>query len=321
MHQQFRALLDKAEGKSELVIAANVDVRGFSRFSLEVESVEAAIFVKKVYKKILDDFFDTADFFKPTGDGLLLIFTVDEQSLQERTTEIVAKSLSLVEAFPTFLDGQDIINFPVPAGIGVGLARGAASRLVSGRKTLDYSGKVLNLASRLMDFARPSGVVIDHRFGMQMLPEATRKRFGTDEIYIRSVAEDTPLPIFLTPEFTVIPPAAKRPINELNWHRQKLEFTHRELLEMSFVRFRIPLEHLPLDEQQIAIIGQHPTVTPGKRKSKTLWSDVDVGFDYEETAGRAQVLLHMPGLKETLAARGVGPTWPVRMEIVYPTRS
>jgi hypothetical protein len=47
MDDQFLSVLDSATGRSELVIVVTADIRGFSKFSLEVESVETAIFIKK----------------------------------------------------------------------------------------------------------------------------------------------------------------------------------------------------------------------------------------------------------------------------------
>jgi hypothetical protein len=53
MHRDFRALLDEARGISEFVFAVNVDIRGFSDWSLTVDSAQTAIFVKKIYAKLI----------------------------------------------------------------------------------------------------------------------------------------------------------------------------------------------------------------------------------------------------------------------------
>ena len=65
----------------------------------------------------------------------------------------------LVEAFGQITANDFMINFPVPQRLGVGVARGTATRLASGGQVLDYTGRCLNLAARLMDKARPYGVV------------------------------------------------------------------------------------------------------------------------------------------------------------------
>jgi hypothetical protein len=53
MHRQFLKMLSKAKSESKPVIAVNLDVRGFSKFSLEVESVETALYVRKMDEKVL----------------------------------------------------------------------------------------------------------------------------------------------------------------------------------------------------------------------------------------------------------------------------
>ena len=81
MHREFRELLEKATGFSEFVVAINVDIRGFSPFSKTVESPEVAMFIKRVYMKLIDEYFSNASFFKPTGDGLLVILPYTEENL------------------------------------------------------------------------------------------------------------------------------------------------------------------------------------------------------------------------------------------------
>ena len=201
----------RRRGSQSSSIVVNADIRGFSKFSSEVESVEAAVFIKKVYSRIFDEYFKEPAFFKPTGDGLLLVFRVDEGSLEARSNELVADALRLVEDFPDLVANQPIINFSVPRSIGIGLARGAACALVSDQSTLDYSGQVLNLASRLMDFARPAGVVVHESFGIDLLAPEHRDRFAEDSVYVRSIAEATPTTVYFSHEFTVIEAAAKRP--------------------------------------------------------------------------------------------------------------
>lgn len=209
MHREFQELLRDATGESQLIIAVNVDVRSYSAFSLRVESVEAALFVKKMYEQVLDEYFDFAPFVKSTGDGLLIVIPFEERTLAEQTNAVVDASLRLVDDFPTLLAGDPLVNFQVPDRLGIGLARGAACRLCTPERTLDYSGKVLNLATRLMDLARPAGVVFDRSFGIELLPAESAARFSPEEAYVRGVAEEKPIPIYFTHELTQIPAGSK----------------------------------------------------------------------------------------------------------------
>jgi class 3 adenylate cyclase len=161
MHREFRELLNEAKGESQYVIAVNADIRGFSAFSKTVESPDTAIFIKRVYITLIDKYFPNAFFFKPTGDGLLLTIPYEDKSLKEVIRATVDTCLKVVEQFPKFCEDDPMINFETPQKIGIGISRGTVCRLVSKDKTLDYSGRVVNLASRLMDMARPGGIVFD----------------------------------------------------------------------------------------------------------------------------------------------------------------
>jgi class 3 adenylate cyclase len=156
MHRELRRLLHAATGRSEFVVALFLDVRGFSGFARLAESTETAAYLRSLYKRILDNHFQEAAFFKPTGDGLLIVLRYDEGILSETVNAAVRGALAVVANFPTICADDPMINFEVPKELGVGISRGAATALVSGRKTLDYSGRRLNLAARLRPSASPA---------------------------------------------------------------------------------------------------------------------------------------------------------------------
>ena len=114
MHRTFRKLLENATGVSEFVIAINLDIRGFSSFSKEVESPDAAIFIKKVYRKLIDDYFPNASFFKPTGDGLLIILPYTENNLQDILRNTINSCFKALTNFGSFCANDPMINFNVP---------------------------------------------------------------------------------------------------------------------------------------------------------------------------------------------------------------
>lgn len=318
-HERFRDLLDDAKGESDIVIVVNVDIRGFSQFSLGVESVEAAIFIKKFYARLLSDFFADADFFKPTGDGMLFVFVVDEETLRSRSNRLVATSLRLVDQFPRLMADEPVINFAVPDAIGVGIARGAASRLVARSLTLDYSGKVLNLASRLMDRARPAGVVLDASFGVQLLEEDLASQFATDDIYVRSVAEDHPTTIYYTREHTNIPASAHKPLNQPEWHIQTHKLTFDELLTYDTSRWWYRLDELTDDPETIEVIFSHLDVSAEGAPRDDVRAHLPVEHHFQERAGRQRISVDANAITATLAERGLvaDVDWPIEVEIIY----
>ena len=75
----LRDLLAESQGRSEFVIVVVTDVRGFSAFSKRHESTDIAMFIKRFYMRLIDDYFSKASFFKTKGDGLLLASPIQKK--------------------------------------------------------------------------------------------------------------------------------------------------------------------------------------------------------------------------------------------------
>jgi len=244
VHRDFSALLVESTGDSEIVVVANVDIRGFSKFSESVESVEAALYIRRIYLHLIEHYFDDATFFKPTGDGLLVVWSVpqEETELKKRLQKAVDTALRLQKSFDKMTSKDPLINFAVPQFVGIGLARGAACRLSAGDKILDYSGGTLNLASRLMDIARPSGIVIDGAFGMELLRAPSRAKFIESKVYLRSVAETEPRTVWTQTGVVEVEPRSLKPLDEIAWKTISRSFGTLRAMEVS-PRYRVVLPY------------------------------------------------------------------------------
>jgi class 3 adenylate cyclase len=201
----FRKFLDNVQGISEFVIAVIIDIRDFSSFAMKVESVQTTAFLKRIYIEMIDRYFGKASFVKPTGDGLLLAFPYDETNLKEVAPYVVRSSLACLADFTLLCDGDDMINFNIPDKIGIGISRGAATNVVSNGLTIDYSGRPFNIASRLMDFARPSGIILDSKFGENLIPSDVKDKFSTADVYLRGIADNSLTKIYYLRDTTIIP--------------------------------------------------------------------------------------------------------------------
>lgn len=197
-----------ANGRSDFVIAVVCDIRGFSSFSKNHEAPDIAMFSKRFFVKLLEEYFVDADFAKSTGDGLLLIFKYSENTLHPVADSVLKNCLNVVRDFPTMMQNDSMINYPVPGAVGFGIARGTAFCLYSNEEVVDYSGQILNLASRLNEFARPQGIVIDGNFMMSVIPEEARSVFATDRVFIRGISEEMLRDVFCSSD-VVIPIEAK----------------------------------------------------------------------------------------------------------------
>jgi class 3 adenylate cyclase len=259
----------RAKGESQRVVVLLLDVRGFSSFAKIAESSDAAEFLRSAYLKMIGDYFGSAAFYKLTGDGMLVLFRYDRETLAEVVQTTVRTAIQLVEGFSTICDDDPMINFDVPGEMGIGLARGAATALVSGDTVLDYSGRPLNLASRLMDLARPRGLVMDESIGIELLDEGTRALFTRDMVYVKGIADDEPIPVYLVDEWTEIPGFNKVPIGQTRRITQVLaeKIPFRQVCEMA--RFRHELNNVPVRMDNMVIRIRAPAV---KSNGAKHWS-------------------------------------------------
>lgn len=316
MHKDLLELLHSAKGESRHVVVIFLDVRGFSSFAKIAESSDTAEFLKSAYLKILDDYFPGAEFFKPTGDGLLVLYGYDRATLTEMVRKAVDLSIRLVEGFPTISADDPMVNFEVPEQLGIGLARGAATSLTSGQKVLDYSGRPLNLASRLMDLARPAGVVFDQSFGFDLLEPDVQARFRRESVYIKGIAEQEPLHVYCLEGSTEIPAYNKSPLNRFDRHTEETEeMTLKELEERG--TFLHELTRKPARTDDIIAHVEHPSVRDNGTRHPTFGSYGEVRARHEFFQNIDHALVDYAPHAQDLKSRGVKSTWPIRVTIEY----
>jgi hypothetical protein len=202
------------------------------------------MFIKRFYLKLLNDYFTTASFAKPTGDGLLMAFRYSETTLHEVVKLVLDACFKALADFPDMFKQDPMINFATPRDLGFGIARGTACCLFSGKRVLDYSGQLLNLAARLNDLARPRGVVIDGAFQERLIPTALRTAFVQHRAYIRSIAEEASREILCSKE-VALPDHSQIPLASHEWVVQRKELTIAGLNKLSG-DYDMPLLREPL---------------------------------------------------------------------------
>jgi class 3 adenylate cyclase len=255
-----------AEGRSEFVIIVVCDIRDFSSFSSNREAPEIAIFISKLYEKLLSEYFVDAVFAKPTGDGLIMAFKhkSNQADLLLVAESVLEKCLKAISEYPDMLADDLMINFPLPERIGFGVARGTAFCLFAAEEAIDYSGQILNLAARLNDVARPSGIVIDGAFLEGAIPEKIRTVFRREEIYIRGISEDLPHPVFCTAD-VIIPESAKHPLTSHTWAKTEVELLYSKVKKLAG-KYRIGLPVEPKSKSKCKVKMSFDSVlSPGHR--------------------------------------------------------
>jgi hypothetical protein len=214
------------------------------------------------------------------------------------------------------------MNFDVPTKIGIGFARGAACRLASGDMTLDYSGKVLNLASRLMDMARPAGIVFDESFDRGALEAPIRKKFSDEKVYVRGVAEKTPVRVCYLDKITSIPADYKRPLDKVVWRTIQRTLTFKALKERA-PNYRLSLPTPPLDETDIVVKFEYPGVGTSGRRLKEATGFLTLGqgkFSVYSEAEDWYVAIDVEATCNALESQQVKDQWHVKLKVQYPER-
>jgi class 3 adenylate cyclase len=315
MYTKFRELLRTAEGRNEWVAAINADIRGFSTV-MSGDPAQTALYLRAVYGRILDDFFHDRSFFKPTGDGLLIVvpFSANEAELARVTESVVADALQLHDTFPEMIAEDKLIRFPHPKEVGIGLAVGSVSRLVKGNLTLDYTGRALNVATRLMDLARPSGVVLDSTLDFSALGPL-KKRFASDHVYLKGVADQDGVDILYTSNATRIPERYRKPLRPATRFEEKPDyFTREDGAKRGNWHMRLTRE--PADRTQLEVLVHHTKYQSGKALKIESWFRPK--FEYVLHSGKPHISIDFPELVQTLAKRGVPPRKDVYLTVAYP---
>lgn len=306
-----------AEGSADHVVAIFLDVRGFTNFAGTADSINGALFLRSIYTRILDRYFPDATFFKLTGDGMMIIRKFSPDTLKQVVNDSIRQSIELVESFSKLCDGDPMINFSVPENLGVGIARASATRLASGRKILDYSGRPLNLAARLMDLARPSGVVFgSDSIGVDLVDSELLEKFSKDSVYLKGIAENSPIAIHYLTSRTKIDSASHRPINKFKTKRTAVE-TLNTVTISDRSRFFHQLPEKPDVPDACKILFTYPKTKPNGSRVNGLVTLADFRVDYAENAGAPGVFFSYPEFLQTLKSRNIKRTWPVTMQIEY----
>jgi class 3 adenylate cyclase len=299
LHERLRELLRSARAESCRVVATFLDIRGFSTFSAQGESFDSALYLRSVFNTILSAHFDDTVFFKPTGDGLLLIHELPEKSLEVRATinSILSRAVTLVNVFGQITANDYTINFPVPQKLGIGIARGSATRLISDGGVLDYTGRCLNLAARLMDKARPSGVVFADTRAEQLMTPEVAQLFTSDQVCIRGISEQKPMPIMISADVEITA-LDREPLSDASKRWGDAQFmTVTEVRNSSDHAFYLPRP--PRSYERVGVHVEYPFFDKSEQPKNSV-SRLDVYGDYLSVPDGSLVKIDFKAVKDEI---------------------
>jgi len=320
MDKKLLDLLKDAVGRSEYVISLFIDIRGFSDFSRSIDSVDLGIYITKIYEKILSGYFPDATFSKPMGDGLFVAISCNKNNIREIANEVVKNCIKLIQEFGDLCKGEDMITFPVPDKIGIGLTRGSVCCIHVGGDVVDYSGKTLNYAARLMDKARPSGLMCDNESFNKILSPELMEKFNADAICLRGVSETQPIGILYTKDTVIINEEDRKPITEPKWEKEKITYRFGTIKTLADT-FRFTLKNKPLRTDSIVLTVSYPKYHNGKL-IPNVWTFLtlrasDGKLKYEQIGSKHLVLINMKHVKESLVKEGIPDSTEVDLEVTY----
>jgi len=315
MYKTFKENLPKAQGRSEFVIAVNADIRGFSAFSRINESPNIAIFIKRFYLQMINSYFTNANFVKPTGDGLLMTFPYDENNLLEVSETVLTSCFKCLQEFPTFSQSDPMINFAVPHQLGIGVARGTACCLYAGKRILDYSGHLLNLCSRLMELARPSGIVIDSSYKKEIIPDSLKELFSEQDVYLRSIAEDKAATVLYLKDYVNIPDFYLKPLLLDKWVSQIQETTVRDLLKVTSLECAFRLKKTPKSGEKIRVVFSF------FKKGQRGRVETDLPFIYHDDFPKPEVSINTDQIQKYVKDQQLAQNLKVKFKIDYVPKS
>jgi class 3 adenylate cyclase len=302
----LRERLENATGQPEHVIAVNLDIRGFSSFCERNESANVVRYIREACKNLIDRYFPQAPFIKMTGDGLLIVSPCEKGKLDEDANYALNACQKVHESFPSLVD-DPMVNIKKPQKIGIGLSRGAAFRIVANGGTLDYSGRVLNLASRLMNLARPSGIVFDCEFlsGIKA-PSDLEKTFSKDKVWLWGIAETDPIEIYYSRAYgTSIPAMYKKRLDLREWTSEKgyWSFESIESNEKGNLNIAFILDNEPRDVDEIIVKLEYPPDLASKWSSDEYVLPGEF-LQYQFVGGEPKIVIYTRLLADRLRQLG-----------------
>lgn len=277
----------------------------------------------------MDEYYRDADFFKPTGDGLMVIYELPfdptDDELRQYGNRVLRGSVTLLGDFATLLNADASTKpfAPLPTQVGIGIALGTASRLFSGDAALDYSGRTLNLASRLMDYARPDGILVDGAFPMSLLDQDLQDQFELDpELRIRGVSPYDPNPAYFTKGRTTIPVSARRPLDEELW-APDIEITRKSIADFEGIGKRfytVPLPTKPVAGSDIVLFVRYPKRLPTGAKDSSVRHTRWWVITHDTKFGQNTALIDTETVVADLRAYDLPDDWPLTAFVRYRER-
>jgi hypothetical protein len=167
-----------------------------------------------------------------------------------------------------------------------------------------------------MGLARPSGVVLDGAFQISLLKPEVQRLFAEADVYLRGLAEDSPLRIFCLRDVVKLPAEALHPLTVEKWDSWSNSLALKEW-EKYAPTLRIDLP-TPLKRPDAAIIKLfHAPYRGQKRVKGPLSSRTYRGWEYKMAGADAYLRVDLESLLDLLKKEGVPANAQLNIQAEY----
>ena len=206
--------------------------------------------------------------------------------------------------------------------MGIGLTRGSACCIYKEEQIIDYSGKVLNHSSRLMNKARPSGLICDYGSVIGVLKPELLELFGEDAICLRGISEKEPIKILYLKNHVIINDQDRKPLKEPVWNLIE-KFYKFGIIKKLPGLFRFLLNKKPLRNEDFLLEVSIPRYINGVRvkgiSTYKYYNLKDDELTYSKEGRKHIVTFNMRRYIESIDKSNIPPDdINVRFEIKYP---
>jgi len=255
------------------------------------------------------------------GDGLFIIMKYEKDNLVELMNLAVDKSISLIDNFASLCDDVVQINFPMPDKIGIGITHGSVCCIYNGDKIIDYSGRTLNLAARLMDKARPYGIVGDYDSLIKLLKSELLEMFEEDAVYLRGVSEDKKMRILYKKDNVIINDYDRSQFTDLVW--DEVLTSHKlSVLKKIKGNYQIKLRKKPMNLDKIILRISYDGYVDGERVpglNRTHFRSLEYEcLTYKERGNNYYVIYNLENLLEDTSEYKVPEDIEITFLLKYP---
>jgi hypothetical protein len=160
--------------------------------------------------------------------------------------------------------------------------------------------------------------VFDRGFGLHLLPKNIQELFLSESIYIKGIAEQKPIAVHYTKQYTIVPASAKEPMIEPTWFQESFIISLREIKKMlldGVNNYSFVFAKKPLDEKQVTL---EIFVSYNGEARHVFLDTTSSNLEYKVKGNKCLLYLTVDWLLKDLEKFGVAEDAEITCNVCYP---